>query len=210
MSSKSTRIVTFSRQVGAGGAYVGQAVAKQLGVRFVDREILVQAAKLLGRDDRELEGLEERVASVWTRMASVLSLGAPEAPYSPPPLPSAVEDDLFAVECQVMREIASREDAVIVGRAGSWVLRNHPRMLRVFLHAPEDWRVRRVRETYGLADDASARLLVRESDAHRARFMHTLRGGPWVDPSHYDLCIDTARVGLDVAVSLVTTAAGAI
>lgn len=206
----STLIVAISRQIGSGGSFVGQAVARQLGIRFVDREVLERAAKVLGRDERELEGLEERVASVWSRMATMLTLGAAEAPYVAPPLPTMVEDDLFVVESQVLREIAAHESAVIVGRAAAWVLRSHPRIVRVFLHAPEDWRVKRVRETYSLPDEAAARQVVRESDAHRSRFMQTLRGGPWVDPGQYDLCVDTSRIGLDVSAALIALAARSV
>src|SRR5512133_3291133 len=140
MNSKPAFVVAISRQIGAGGAYVGQGLARRLRFRYVDREILQQAAVLLGREEGDLEALEERAASMWDRMASILSLGAPEAPFVPPPLPALGEDELFEVESQVMREIASREDAVFVGRGASWVLRHHPGVLRVFLHASEERR----------------------------------------------------------------------
>ncbi len=129
------------RQVGAGGAYVGQAVARQLGIRYVDREILEEAAKILGRDDTELASLEERVTSLWSRMAGVLAWGAPEAAYVPPPMPSLYEEDLFAVESGIIRDIAAREDAVFVGRGAGWVLRAEAGLFSVFLHAPEATRV---------------------------------------------------------------------
>src|SRR5450756_1459435 len=88
MSRPEKTLVALSRQMGAGGAYVGQSVSRQLGIRYVDREILQEAAKILGRDDSELEILEERVTSLWSRMAGVLAWGAPEAAYVPPPMPT--------------------------------------------------------------------------------------------------------------------------
>jgi CMP/dCMP kinase len=203
MNTPARVIVAISRQMGAGGAYVGQAVARRLGVRYVDREILQEAAKVLDRDTRELESLEEQVTSVWTRMAGVLSWGAPEAPYIPPPIPVLYEDDLFTVEARIIREIAGREDAVFVGRAASWVLRDQPGLLSVFLHAPDAWRTERVLKTYNLADLAGARELVRRSDQQRSRFLQSLRGGPWVDPAHHHLCVDTSAVGLDDTVEII-------
>src|SRR5512142_2537890 len=98
MDAHHTLVVTSSRQIGAGGAYVGQALARTLGIRYVDREILQQAARLLGREEGELAPLEERVATMWDRVASVLSLGTPEAPFVPPPLPKPNEDELFDAE----------------------------------------------------------------------------------------------------------------
>ena len=164
--------------------------------------ILEQAARLLGKSDREIEGLEERVASLWGRVASILALGAPEAPYVVPAVLPLEEEDLFLVESRIIREIASREDAVIVGRGASWLLRDHPGVVTAMLHAPEEWRVAQLMDRRGLTDAAKARELVRQSDHQRRRFIESLRGGAWLDPSCYHLCIDTSAVGLDRAVEL--------
>jgi CMP/dCMP kinase len=203
MAAPARTLVGLSRQVGAGGAYVGQALSRLLGIRYVDREILQEAARLLGRDDRELESLEERVSSLWDRMAAVLSWGAPEAAYVPPPLPTLYEEDLFAVESGIIREIASREDAVFVGRAATWVLRDTPGLVSVFLHAPDDVRVARVMRDYNLTDEAAASELVRRSDQQRSRFLQSVTGGSWFNLSHYHLTIDTGAISLDEAVELI-------
>jgi cytidylate kinase len=203
MPAQPRRLVALSRQVGAGGAYVGQALSRQFGIRYVDREILQEAARILGRDHRELESLEERVSSLWDRMASVLSWGAPEAAYVPPPLPTLYEEDLFAVESGIIREIAAREDAVFVGRAATWVLRGSPGLISVFLHAPEAVRVGRVMRDYNLADEAAAYELLRRSDQQRSRFLQSLTGGSWFNLSHYHVTIDTGAVSLDEAADLV-------
>jgi cytidylate kinase len=202
MSTPARVLVALSRQVGAGGAYVGQALSRQLGVRYVDREILKEAAKILGRDAAELEGLEERVTSLWSRMAGVLAWGAPEAAYVPPPMPPLYEEDLFTVESGIIREIAAREDAIFVGRAATWVLRHDPNLISVFLHAPEPVRIERVMRDYGLTDQEAARDMVRRSDHDRSRFLQAQTGGAWLDLSHYHLTVDTGAVGLDETVDL--------
>ena len=204
MSASSRILVAVSRQMGAGGAYVGQAVSRQLGVRYVDREVLDEAAKILGRDRAELESLEERVTSLWGRMAGVLAWGAPEAAYVPPPMPSFYEDDLFAVESRIIREIASREDAVFVGRGAGWILRSEAGLLTVFLHAPEEVRVGRVMRDYGVAERAAALELVRESDHQRSRFVESLGGPSWLDLARYHLALDTGVIGLDDAAAAIT------
>jgi CMP/dCMP kinase len=204
MSMPSRVLVALSRQMGAGGAYVGQAVARQVGVRYVDREILEEAAKILGRDDTELASLEERVTSLWSRMAGVLAWGAPEAAYVPPPMPSLYEEDVFAVESGIIREIAAREDAVFVGRGAGWVLRKEAGLVSVFLHAPEPLRIDRVMHDYAMTDRDAATELVRGSDHQRSRFLHSLGGTSWLDLSRYHLCIDTGTVGLDEAAALIS------
>jgi cytidylate kinase len=187
MRASSRILVAVSRQMGAGGAYVGQAVARQLGVRYVDREIL-----------------DERVTSLWSRMAGVLAWGAPEAAYVPPPMPSLYEDDLFAVESRIIREIALREDAVFVGRGGGWTLRSEAGLLTVFLHASEDVRAERVMRAYNVTERAAALELVRESDHQRSRFLESLGGRSWLEVSRYHLTLDTGAVGLDDAAAVIT------
>ncbi len=207
MSASPRVLVALSRQMGAGGAYIGKAVASQLGVRCVGREVLDEAATILGRDRAELEGLEERVTSLWSRMAGVLAWGAPEAAYVPPPMPSLYEDDLFAVESRIIREIASREDAVFVGRGAAWLLRSEAGLLTVFLHAPEAVRVERVMRNYGITERAAAVELVRESDRQRSRFLESLGGLSWLDLARYHLSLDTGAIGLDDAAAVITTLA---
>jgi len=204
MSASPRILVALSRQMGAGGAYIGKAVASQLGVRCVGREVLDEAATILGRDRAELEGLEERVTSLWSRMAGVLAWGAPEAAYVPPPMPSLYEDELFAVESRIIREIASREDAVFVGRGAAWLLRSEAGLLTVFLHAPEAVRVERVMRNYGIAERAAAVELVRESDRQRSRFLESLGGLSWLDLARYHLSLDTGAIGLDDAAAVIT------
>ncbi|MBP1636307.1 MAG: putative cytidylate kinase [Acidobacteria bacterium] len=206
MPASAHLVIAISRQFGSGGAEVGQALARRLGVRYADRDILEQAARMLGRNQDELEGLEERVASLWGRAAGILSLGAPEGPYVMPALLPAGEDDLFLVESQIIKEIAAREDAVIVGRGAPWLLRDHPRLFTVFLHAPEPWRVARVSQRRGL-DEAQARTLVREVDRQRGRFIQSLRTGAHTDATCYDLCLDTSAVGLDATVETIAALA---
>ena len=195
-------VIAISRQFGSGGAEAGHALAAKLGIRYADRDILEQAARMLGREQRELEGLEERVASLWGRAAGILSIGAPEGPYVMPALLPAGEDDLFLVESQIIREIAAREDAVVVGRGAFWLLREHPGLFSVFLHAPEPWRVARIAARRNLPDD-QARTLVREVDQQRGRFIQSLKPGPHSDARCYHLCLDTSVVGIDAAVDLI-------
>ncbi len=202
MTTRGRCVIAISRQMGAGGAYVGQAVAHALGIRYVDREILKEAAALLGRETSEVESLEERVSSIWSRMAGALAWGGPEATYIPPPMPAVYEEDVFAVQARIIRQMASQEEAVFVGRASTWVLRERADLLSVFLHAPEALRVERMKHEYGITDEEEAWKLVRRSDQQRGRFLQSVTGGPWLDVTHYDLCVDTGAISFDETASL--------
>lgn len=204
MNRPSTIVLTISRELGSGGSFIGQAVARRLGLKYADREILRQAARLLDTEDRDLERLEERVSTFWTRTAQVFSLGGPDITYAPPSLRAVYEEDLFRVEGRIIREIAGRDSAVIVGRGGFHVLRDHPGLVSVFIHASEVWRAERIMATQGIRNMASVLEILRRSDRARARFVQAMTGVAWNDPHRSHLCLDTSKLGLDTAVNLVT------
>ncbi len=195
-------VLTISRQLASGGAYIGQAVARKFGLKYVDRELLHRAAEILGVQEQDVENVEEQITGFWSQLARGVFVGPPDAPFVAPPRPDVHEDEVFEVETRLIREIAARDDAVIVGRGAPHVLRDHPGVIRVFVHAPEAWRVPEVQRAYGL-DEAAARGLIRDSDRRRARFVQSLIGRSWTDACLYDITVDTSIVGIDVAAEFI-------
>ena len=188
-------IVAVSRQFGSGGARIGRAVAQRLAFQYADREILAEAARTLKIEATDLEPLEERTASVWERIGELFALGAPDTPFIPPSLPAVNESQLFDVEQQVIRSIAARGKAVIVGRGAAHILGDSKEVLRVFLHAPLQERVTLAMAEYGFVERGAAEAVVRESDAARAKFVRALTGKSWCDATLYDVTLDTAVIG---------------
>ena len=197
-------VVTVSRQLGSGGSYIADGVAKELGIPFVDREILRQAAKELGQDDEVVEAYEERSSSLVERLVNVLSLGTPEHPYLPPSERPVYDRDLFVLESRIIKSIVDDHDAVIIGRGASYVLRDRPEATHVFIHAPIAFRAERLmkakKNIKGLAE---ARAAVEESDRRRSRFFKDMVGTVWTDARNYHLCIDSSVVGIDESVKIV-------
>ena len=191
-------VLTISRQIGSGGAYIGQAVARQLGLKYLDREILRQAAEALGAREADVEDLEERLAGFWSSLGPGIFAGAPDAPYVAPPPPGVREGQVFEAETQLIRDIAAREDAVIVGRGAPHLLRDHPGVIRMFVHAPAAWRVVEIRKAYGLSEP-EARVLLEQSDRRRAKFVQGLIGRLWTDACLYDLTVDSSVVPIEMA-----------
>src|SRR6266567_636422 len=145
--------ITISRQMGAGGSYIGQLIAKRLGLKYIDREVLHLAAKEFGYDEETIAARSERAASFWVRVPGGLSVGVPEAKYNPPPLGNFSDRELFEKQTQILKRIASQEDCVVVGWAGVFMLPRHRGMFTVFWHAPKSFRVKRIMSIY---DDLAA------------------------------------------------------
>jgi cytidylate kinase len=143
--------------------------------------------------------LEETRGSIWARLTRGIATGAPETPFVSVPL-EFDEDDVFDVESHIIREIAEHEDAVFIGHGAGFVLRNHPGVIRVFVHAPEPWRIAAAQRSYAL-ELAAARDLIRRSDRRRARFIEGLSGAVWTDARLYDLAVDTSTIDIGVIIS---------
>lgn len=202
------RTVAISRQRGSGGTFVGREVADRLGLRFVDRQMLRDAAEYLREHASPAES-EQTGASWWSRISQAFAMGGPDSRCAPPSVESVYEGDLFDIEERLLREIVDDQAAVIVGRGAAQKLKGRTGLLSVFLHAPEPWRVGRVQDVYKLADRRAAQQMVHESDRSRARFIQTLGEVAWTDARGYDLALDTAAVTLDGAVNLIVEAARA-
>lgn len=188
MESRTT--VTIARRMGSGGTYLGRVIAERLGLRYVDREVLRRAAETLGVEEATLERTRERVSTFWERFFGSLSFGPPEGTYAPPPLPY---DDRALFECQtaILKEMAAREDCLIVGYGGAYVLPRHARMVNFFFHAPVRFRVRRVAEIYKVEEER-AREMIEESDRLRARYFKEMTGRDWACADNYHVCVDTS------------------
>jgi CMP/dCMP kinase len=208
MDRPTTIVLTISRQFASGGSFIGQSVAQRLGLRYTDREILARAATESGIDEANLELNEERAGGFWTVAFRQFAIGTAEAPYIAPPAPSLHEGDLFTLESRIIREIASRFDAVIVGRGGFHVLADYPGLISLRVHAPFEWRVRRATEVYGLESERAASELIRRSDQQRAKFVRTFTGRDWNDACAHHLCLNTGALGLELATELVAKLVG--
>ena len=120
------------------------------------------------------------------------------------PLAPAVRDRrLFEIESRVIRELASRRSAVVIGRGGSFVLRDHRGLLRVFLHSQPEARAPRVQKAYGLPSKEAALAMIERVDRERGRFIQCMTGRDLSDASNYDLSIDTGSICFEAAEEIV-------
>jgi cytidylate kinase len=196
--------VTISRQFGAGGARIGRQLAGRLGYRYLDQEILRRVAAQVRQETEALAGREERLSTLWDTMLRIFGMGAPDAIYPPPSLCRLVSDrDLFELEGEVIGEVAARENAVIVGRGGFRVLKDHPRLVSIFLYAGRNFRAETIRRLYGLASIREALDWVENCDRERERYLKTMTGVEWMAFKNFQLCLDTGRVSDAAAIDMI-------
>lgn len=223
-------VITVSRQLGSGGSYIATQVARELGLRYIDREIVQRAAEIAEGSSAELEADLQNPESVPDFINRVLYTLAsmPTVPLVPsvtlrePPyifdeatqtwvsLTARLEPAVNYPRLirAVIEEFAREGNVMIVGRGGHVVLAHHPNVLRVLVIAPFEQRVRTIMERMQLSE-RHARKRVEQSDRDRAEYLKRYYGVNWLDPQHFDLVINTGTISYDLAVQLVCLAARA-
>ncbi len=145
VTNKQPTIITISRQMASGGGYLGHLLARKLGYRYIERQVLYQAAQELDTDIRELSSRDERTSGFLESLMKSFVFGTPEAAYAPPSGRPVYDRDLFERESAIIRSAADQYNAVILGRGGYWILRNHANALHLFIHASMEFRIHRYR-----------------------------------------------------------------
>lgn len=185
------RILTLERQYASGGRAVGKAVADALGVPCYNREILEYAAERSGQTPEHLERLEETANTglLSSLQAAYARLARGERAALPP------EGALLLAEAEVIRELADEGPCVLIGRSAGCILRDRTDVLRAFLYADEEARIRRAVDEYG-HDENEAPTVLRYFDRRRANFYNANYSLKWEDKAGYHLCLDTGRLGV--------------
>jgi cytidylate kinase len=195
-------LVTISNRYGCGAIAVAARIAQQLGYALVDEQLPVVVAKKLKTSTQAVESAVEGAKSISERVLRALESGTPE--LRPAPGPSFDESVMREVQAAV-RECAARGNAVIVGRGANAILGARQDVLRVFMHAPRDWRIEHVAQAYGI-DRRTAATEVDRIDRARTEYMRTYFDMSWSDAQNYDLCIDTSVFGEGGSAALLVAA----
>jgi hypothetical protein len=197
-------LVTLSASYGAGGSHVGPALAERLGVELLDRAIPASVAERLAVPLEDALAHDESLGDAIGRLASSFAL-LPELAGAMAQAGVLAGEDYRRETERIIREHADR-GAVVLGRAGALVLREHPGALHVRLDGPPERRVERLMESEGL-DRETAERRRRAGDRAREAYVRHFYGADARDPSLYHLMIDSTAVSLDTVLELIVVAA---
>ena len=183
-------IITISRQYGSGGKIIGEKLAEELGIVCYDKVFLENITKKLGvssaffqDDNRGENGLYE--VGSHGPLSKVASL--------------SVNNKVFESAAKLIREIAAKESAVIVGRCGDYVLKDEENVLSLFIYADKKERLQRGIELYHL-DPKDAEETICRFDRKRANFYEFYTDRKWGALSNYSMTVNTSRMGIEQCV----------
>jgi cytidylate kinase len=206
-------VVCISHATGSGGSEVGRLVAERLGFRYVDEDIIAQAAAKGGVDPGDLAD-EERRKSWLARALDEFGRGASgEAwallgPMPPAPGQASTGEELRALIREAIEETAAQGKAVIVAHAASHAIGSREEALRVLVTASPGTRAARLCEAEKLEEAAGSRA-VKDADAARADYLRRFHDVDDEQPTHYDLVVNTDQLSVEQAAQLVSSLASA-
>lgn len=190
--TKAGVVITISREHGSAGKRIGQLVAEGLGIPCYYKEMIAIAAHESGLAEEFISNLNSDENAVMREL--YLST-------------NAVQEAITAQD-RAISKIADAGSCVIVGRSADYVLRNHKNIVRIFITAPKEYRMKMVMEMYGDNREQAAKSIER-SDAARRSYYESITGKRWGDSHNYELCVDSS-IGVEGSASLILSYVKAI
>ncbi len=182
-------IITLSREYGSGGRYIGKLVAEKLGIKLYDKEFVVKLAEETGLSSEYIENNEQKRGALETLNNGYYS-GLSNS------------DELFIKESELIKEVASENSCVIVGRCADFILKENKNIFKVFVYSNMEDKVKRATNIYGL-DKNKAEKEINRINKLRANHYKYYTEKDWSNPENYDICINSDSLGVEKVADLI-------
>lgn len=195
------QIYTIGREFGSGGQYVGEELAKRLGIKLYDKELLQQAAKDSGFCEEIFENHDEKPTNsfLYSLVMDTYSVnGYSTASFLDMPLNHKV----FLAQFETIKKIAERESCVIVGRCADYALADHPDCINTFIKADMSFRIKMISKRANITENKAKDMILKQ-DKQRASYYNYYTSKKWGDSKSYDLCLDSSKLGIDGCVDMI-------
>ena len=195
-------VITIGRQFGSGGREIGEKLAGKYGVKFYDKDLLKRAARESGICPELFENNDEKPTSsfLYNLVSDTYAFG-----YSSPYVEMPLSHKVFLAQFDTIKKIASEGPCVIVGRCADYALSDLKNRLSIFINAPLEDRIARIKVKYNEEkDEARLRDMVIKNDKARANYYNYYSSKKWGRADSYDLCINSSILGIDGTVELLS------
>ena len=201
MNEDKNFVITIGRQFGSGGRELGKLIAATFGIEYYDKELLQEAAKQAGMSTEFFERSDERAPSFLSGMFAIGTGYNPASCYSCSS--TFVGDGVYNAQSEFIRNIAKEKSCVIVGRSADYVLRDHPRCLKIFVHSSEEDCVARIMRRGDKPTAEQALNIAQKTNKLRANYYNFYTDKRWGDAASYDLTLNTSLLKMEDAVAII-------
>lgn len=183
------RIITIAREYGSGGRIIAQKVAQKVGLVYYDNEVIDLAAREMGMDVDAIRKVAEQKSSsfMYTMSSSAFSL--------------PLNDQVFVMQSKIIRHLANHDSCIIVNGCADYILEDYDDVLSIFIHAPLESRIRRVKEDYQEVHD-DYKKYVTKRDKGRSNYYNYYTTKKWGHLKNFDLTINS-DLGIDEVATII-------
>ena len=181
------RIITISREFGSGGRFIGEEVAKKLGITYYDKDIIGQIAEKSGFSPEYIQ--EKSELSPKKGLFAYAFTGRDRTGKS-------VEDMVYEAQRKVILEIAEKEPCVIIGRNADFILKDRTDVRNVFIHGDLPEKTERICRLYHVTE-AEAQKMMEDIDKRRRSNYNFYTDQKWGMASNYTLCLNSSQLGYE-------------
>lgn len=181
------RIITISREFGSGGRFIGEEVAKKLGIAYYDKNIINQIAEESGlspdyiQESAELSPKKGLFAYAFARRDIT---------------GKSLEDMVYEAQRKVILELADKESCVIIGRNADFILKDRDDVLNVFIHGDTPEKIQRITRLYNVEEQKAVKMMV-DIDKRRMANYNFYTNQKWGKADNYTLCLNSSQLGYD-------------
>ena len=197
---KTNTIITIGRQFGSAGREIGYKVAKDLGIKLYDKEMLARAAKESGLCEELFETHDEKPSNsfLYSLVMDTYSLGYSSGSYADMP----INHKVFLAQFDAIKKIASEGPCILVGRCADYALADYPDCINIFIHSDMENRVKAVSKRLNITEN-KAKDLIQKKDKQRASYYNYYSSKRWGDSTSYHLTLDAGKLGIDGCVDMI-------
>lgn len=193
-------VITIGRQFGCRARDIGKAIAEKLGYKYYDKTLLSEVSEQLGLSEHIFTATDEK-RPTWVRSLLSFNYGAltSSGEYS-----SLDGEGLYKAQSEIIKRIADRESCVIVGRTADYILRDHPGLISIFLHAPLDTRCRNIIDRGDAQEPTKALELAKRFDKDRESYYKYFTNRRWGSAETYHISLNTDLFTIEEIVDIIS------
>ena len=181
------RIITISREFGSGGRFIGEEVARKLGIAYYDKNIISQIAEKSGLSPEYIQ--ENAELSPKKGLFAYAFSGRDITGKS-------VEDMVYEAQRNIILELAEKEPCVIIGRNADYILKDRDDVLNVFIHGDMPEKIKRITGLYNVEEKEAVKMMA-DTDKRRRTNYNFYTDQNWGKASNYTLCLNSSQLGYD-------------
>ena len=181
------RIITISREFGSGGRFIGEEVAKKLGIAYYDKNIIGQIAEKSGLSPEYIQ--ENAELSPKKGLFAYAFSGHDITGKS-------VEDMVYEAQRNIILGLAEKETCVIIGRNADYILKDRDDVLNVFIHGDMPEKIKRITGLYNVKEKEAVKMMA-DTDKRRRTNYSFYTDQNWGKASNYTLCLNSSQLGYD-------------